>query len=222
MVSEVPWRFRDTPAPERPLGAGAPVSLPERAGSSVSLAKAPVTTLDRNPSAAAPVAPTPRARLHCRDCLGIFVSRFCSRAVSSRQGSFSLSHKCYNTCSDVTLNKRTLSLCSPECAWRQFFTEENKDCALAMSTVHSRVRNVARHVHPHPGEGPLAFPHLTSAGRARETDPEGADTGPLKGTHAHTSSILGAEVPFNVSNPTGLAASHSRVVLTRAGGSRAA
>lgn len=31
---------------------------------------------------------------------------------------------CYSTCFDVTLNKRTLSLCPRT----QFFTEENKDC----------------------------------------------------------------------------------------------
>lgn len=38
-----------------------------------------------------------------------------------------LSHclsECYSTCFDVTLNKRTLSLCPRT----QFFTEENKDC----------------------------------------------------------------------------------------------
>lgn len=85
--------------------------------------------------------------------------------------------ECYNTCFDVTLNKCILSLCSPECAWRQFFTEENKDRTLAMSTVRSRFRNVTRHVHPCPGEGLLACPHLTSAGRAeRQTLRRGRHT----------------------------------------------
>lgn len=76
-----------------------------------------------------------------------------------------LSHclsECYSTCFDVTLNKRTLSLCPRT----QFFTEENKDrthigneapyivCSGMSHATHIRV----------PGEGSrLISPHIWSA-----------------------------------------------------------
>jgi len=112
--------------------------------------------------------------------------------------------ECYNTCFDVTLNKCILSLCSPECARRRFFTEENKDRTLSMSTVHSRFRNVTRHVHPCPGKGLLAYPHLTSARRGERNrhwrgteharcsvDGDHRETlHPIRGTHSHAGTNL--------------------------------
>lgn len=103
-----------------------------------------------------PQAPSiPSAGEACRSRSGL-----CALCFGQRSSEWLA--QCYNTRFDVTLNRRTLSLCSPGCAWRQFFTEENKDRTLAVSTVHSRFRNVTRHVHPRPGKGPLAYPHLTS------------------------------------------------------------
>lgn len=69
--------------------------------------------------------------------------------------------------------RRVPSLCSPECSRGQFSTEENKDRTPAVSTVHSRSRNVTRHTRPCPGRGRPARPHLTSAG-GRETHAEAA------------------------------------------------
>lgn len=69
--------------------------------------------------------------------------------------------------------RRVPSLCSPECSRGQFSTEENKDRTPAVSTVHSRFRNVTRHTRPCPGRGRPARPHLTSAG-GRETHAEAA------------------------------------------------
>lgn len=87
--------------------------------------------------------------------------------------------------------RRILSLCSPKRAWRQFSRRRTKT-TLAVSTVHSRFRNVTRHVHPCPGRGLLADLHLTSAGR-RETDTERPQTHKRHdGTHTHAYTLRGS------------------------------
>lgn len=122
------------------LGPCAPQSpptllrLPGKAGS-VSSAKAPVTAWTEVPCAGAWVtAPWVPLRRYV-------VSQRCRRgawpfacSLFDKEAPFCFT-ECYNTCFDVTLNKRTLSLCSPGCAGRQFFTEENKDRTRVVSTV---------------------------------------------------------------------------------------
>lgn len=99
--------------------------------------------------------------------------------------------------------QRILSLCSPKRAWRQFSRRRTKT-TLAVSTVHSRFRNVTRHVHPCPGRGLLADLHLTSAGR-RETDTERPRADERHhGTHARTlcGSLRDLKPLLNLSNQT--------------------
>lgn len=79
-----------------------------------------------------------------------------------------LSHclsECYSTCFDVTLNKRTLSLCPRT----QFFTEENKDCTHIGNEAPYIVCSGMSHATyiRVPGEGSqLISPHIWS-GRLR-------------------------------------------------------
>ena len=114
--------------------------------------------------------PSLGASLHSGKCLDIFVSEFCLSCFVVLFALFFLTRKLLIVSPSATIlalmshKQRILSLCSPECAWRQFSRRRTKT-TLAISTVHSRFRNVTRHVHPCPGKGLLADPHLTSAGR---------------------------------------------------------
>lgn len=173
MVSKVPRRFPDAPAPARPaelrLPARLPGSRPHPRPWQKHLRPPWTESIGQ-----APAALSHRAPLRSHDRLGISESALsvmlcgfvCALSFLDKEASYCLT-ECYNTCFDVTLNKRTLSLCSPGCAWRQFFTKGNKDRTLAISTVQSRFRNVTRHVHPCPGKGLLAYPHLTSVSSSR-------------------------------------------------------
>lgn len=75
------------------------------------------------------------------------------------------------------------------------FTEENKGHTLAISTVRGRFRNVTRRVHPYPGKGPLACPHLTSAGREeRGSERQAVSTHP---PHVHTHDRTSQDLMFS-------------------------
>ena len=168
----------------------------QKAGSASS-AEAPVTTLDRDPvrrdvSPSVPQGIPPFRQLFryfCEFCLSCFVVLFAFF--------FFLTRKRLIVSPSATIlalmshEQRILSLCSPKRAWRQFSRRRTKT-TLAVSTVHSRFRNVTRHVHPCPGTGLLADLHHTSAGR-RETDTERPRTHERHdGTHTHAHTLRGS------------------------------
>ena len=166
--------------------------------------------LDRGWSAATPAPPPLGAPLrsgNCSDACVSFVCRvswFCLLSFF-----FFLTRKRLIVSPSATIlalmshEQRILSLCSPKRAWRQFSRRRTKT-TLAVSTVHSRFRNVTRHVHPCPGRGLLADLHLTSAGR-RETDTERPRADERHhGTHARTlcGSLRDLKPLLNLSNQT--------------------